>query len=66
MDGTATDLFRANYLWQGVVVPPGSHRIELTYYDGLAVVCRWISLISTVGLIGGLFYLGRKETRGEE
>jgi hypothetical protein len=66
VDGTATDLFRANYLWQGVVVPPGSHRIELTYYDGLAVVCRWISLISTVGLIGGLFYLGRKETRGEE
>lgn len=61
VDGNPVDLFRANYLWQGVVIPPGRHRVELDYYDGLAVVCRWLSLISTVGLIAGLVYFGRRE-----
>ena len=65
VNGQPIDIFRANFLWQGVVVPPGSHRIELSYYDGLAVVCRWISLISALGLIAGLVYFARKDHRGQ-
>ncbi len=64
LDDRPTELFRANYLWQGVLVPPGNHRIELTYYDRLAVVCRWISLISAIGLVAGLVYFARTE-RGQ-
>lgn len=65
LDGESTDIFRTNYLWQGVVVPPGRHTIKLTYYDGLAVVCRWISLISTLGLVAGLIHFVRKDRRGQ-
>lgn len=63
VDGTPADLLRANYLWQGVVVPPGSHTVDLVYEDGLAVVCRWISFISFLGLVVGLIVLYRKDTR---
>ena len=54
------EIKHANYVWQAVVVPAGHHEITLTYHDSLAVLCRWISLISILILIGGLVTLARK------
>ncbi|MEE2754891.1 MAG: YfhO family protein [Candidatus Latescibacterota bacterium] len=59
LDGQPVEIRRANYVWQTITVPPGEHTIALTYYDSLAVICRWISLISALLLIGGSVYFGR-------
>ncbi len=32
LDGEPVALFRANYMLRGVVVPPGTHRIEMTFH----------------------------------
>jgi hypothetical protein len=37
IDGSAAPLFRANYMLRSVVVPPGHHRIVLTYSRGYGV-----------------------------
>ena len=59
IDGQPVEIQHANYVWQAVVVPEGHHVVTLTYQDSLAQVCRWVSLISTLILIGGLVTLAR-------
>jgi hypothetical protein len=56
LDGAATQIYKVNYVVQGVVVPPGEHTITLTY-DPPAF--RWgvgISLISLVVWLGLIFF----------
>jgi hypothetical protein len=60
VDGQPVEIHRANYVWQAVKVPPGQHTISLTYHDSLAQICRWISLISTFILVGGLIVMSRQ------
>tara|TARA_B100001123_G_scaffold444046_1_gene591814 strand:- start:2528 stop:4969 length:2442 start_codon:yes stop_codon:yes gene_type:complete len=57
IDGNPASLFRANYVWKGLVVPAGKSTVQLTYRDPIAVACRWISLLSSVFLIGSIFWL---------
>ena len=59
IDGQPVEVQHANYVWQVVVVPAGHHVVTLTYHDSLAQLCRWVSLISTLILIGGLITLAR-------
>lgn len=59
VDGQPVEILRANYVWQAVPLPAGNHSVTLTYQDSLAVVCRWISLISTILLIAGLVFFTR-------
>ena len=59
IDGQPVEIQHANYVWQAVVVPAGHHVVTLTYHDSLAQLCRWVSLISTLILIGGLITLAR-------
>ena len=54
VDGEEQPLLRANYLWQGIAVPAGTHRVELRYHDPIVATCRWISLSGTVLLLIGL------------
>ena len=61
IDGQETAIHRANYVWQAVHVPSGTHTVSLTYSDSLAVACRWISLISLVLLIAGSAYFFRTD-----
>jgi hypothetical protein len=53
LDGQPVEIVRANYLSQGVVVPSGSHTVELRYEPGAV---RYGALLSLVGLggVGGL------------
>jgi hypothetical protein len=49
IDGQPTKLFRANYAFQAVLVPPGRHHIHLFYRDrafeiGAAIsLCMWVN-----------------------
>ncbi len=59
IDGEPVQIHRANYVWQAVVVPAGEYTISLIYHDALAQMCRWVSLISALILVGGLVYFSR-------
>jgi hypothetical protein len=48
MDGTRVEIYRVNYLLQGVPVPQGIHRVELTYHLPL-----WPGLVSLIALAAG-------------
>jgi hypothetical protein len=44
LDGTTVPIVRANYLFQGLYVPPGRHRIELAYRPGSLLLGALLSL----------------------
>lgn len=46
IDGHATKLWRANYNFQAVQVPPGRHCVRLVYEDDYFYIGLWISLIT--------------------
>ncbi len=53
LDGQTVEILRTNYLSQGVVVPQGSHTIEMSYQSGalnLGAVLSLLGLLGTVGL----------------
>lgn len=66
VDGRPADIHRANFVWQAVSIPPGRHTVEITYHDSLAKACRWISLLSTVGLLAGLVLFSRRDAQAGE
>ncbi len=45
MDGTRVEIYRVNYLLQGIPVPKGTHRVELTFHLSL-----WPGLVSLMAL----------------
>jgi hypothetical protein len=49
LDGEDTGLFRANYLSQGVIVPEGTHTVELDYHPASFV---YGVIVSVLGLLG--------------
>ncbi len=60
VNGQEKLLLRANYLWQGVALESGEHKVELRYRDPIVAITRWITLSGTVVLIVGLVVLGRQ------
>jgi uncharacterized membrane protein YfhO len=64
VDGKETRLWRANYAFQALELPPGRHQVLLVYRD-LAFV--WGSVVSVVSLlvVGGLLILLRRKTLGK-
>jgi hypothetical protein len=55
LDGRPTDLIRVNLIQQGIVVPPGHHRVELNF---VSTSFWWGSLISLLGaFVWGVFIL---------
>jgi hypothetical protein len=60
IDGTVTRIYRTNYAFRGVVVPPGEHTLKLSfepvsYYLGVKIT--WVTTILIYGF--ALFYLLR-------
>jgi hypothetical protein len=49
LDGEGTALFRANYLSQGVIVPEGTHTVELDYHPASFM---YGVIVSVLGLLG--------------
>jgi hypothetical protein len=63
IDGRRVEHFFANIAFIGVYVPPGGHRIRLTYLPESFVRGRAISLSTLVLLLGGLVAEGIRRKR---
>jgi len=59
LDGRLVPAIITNIGYQGIVVPPGRHRIEMQYRNDLVVVGLWISAITLALLIGVLVFYRR-------
>jgi hypothetical protein len=51
IDGRPATLLETNLAFQGLVVPPGPHRIEMRYRNPLVAIGAAISLLTLVGLL---------------
>ena len=58
IDGQETPIYRLNYLFRGVVVPAGTHRLEMKFDPDSFRFGRNISLVSNILLLGGLGFAG--------
>lgn len=70
VDGVEAPVMRANYLFQAVAIPAGSHEIELRYEPRAVVVGLWLSassaLIALIPVGVGIGAQRRTRTRKEE
>jgi hypothetical protein len=65
VDGTETPIYRLDYMFRGVVVPPGDHTVTMTfeprgYYLGKTLVL-WINLLMLGGAAIAGFIMWRKK-----
>ena len=64
VDGRPADIERVDYLLRGVMVPEGTHRVELRY-EPLSWRLGWITSGVALALVGGLGLVGwRRRSRG--
>ena len=59
VNGQSTQIWKANYGFQAVVVPAGRHRIELRYEDRLVLGG---AIVSTLALVVCVALLARRST----
>jgi uncharacterized membrane protein YfhO len=69
VDGEPARLYRANFLFRGVPVDAGTHRVAFTfapasYLQGRVISCTALVLVGALSLLG-LFSAMRKGTRTE-
>jgi hypothetical protein len=58
IDGQETPIHQLNYLFRGVVVPAGTHRLEMKFDPDSFRYGKNISLVSNIFLLGGLGFAG--------
>jgi uncharacterized membrane protein YfhO len=58
IDGTATPIYRTNYLFRGIVVPPGQHTISFLYRPVSAAVGMALTALTFL-VVMGLLIIGR-------
>jgi hypothetical protein len=58
VDGKPAELYRANYAYQAVEVPPGRHEVRLVYRDRLFWLGAAISLAALICCVAGLAKTG--------
>ncbi|MGH2567259.1 MAG: YfhO family protein, partial [Bacteroidota bacterium] len=63
IDGNPTEMYRVNYLFRGVVVPPGVHMLTMTFEPGGFYLGKNISLSMNILLLGALGYIGVSRLR---
>jgi hypothetical protein len=65
IDGQPAPIYRANYLFRGLVVPAGTHTIELRYRPQAAVAGALMSAIAST-ILGVVVLVGfrRRQTNG--
>jgi hypothetical protein len=69
LDDAPVDILRANYLSQGVIVPEGTHRIELRYEPDSFRYGAIVSVLILLGIVGLgvlLGYRGRRRARAAD
>jgi hypothetical protein len=64
IDGKEAEIIRANYLFRGLVVPPGEHTIEMRFEPSGFVLGKNLSLAVNLLVILGFGVVGFFEWRG--
>jgi hypothetical protein len=62
IDGAATEVYRANYVFRAVSLPAGSHTVEFIFFPRpyyLGSVIRWIMALGLTGMM--IWELGRQK-----
>jgi hypothetical protein len=62
VDGRPAPLLKANYAYQAIVVPAGTHRVDLRYQDRFFRIGGIISAVTLVACGAGVLRRGRKCT----
>ncbi|RKZ00024.1 MAG: hypothetical protein DRQ13_01215 [Ignavibacteriae bacterium] len=60
IDGTETEIYKANHGFRGIVVPKGEHKVVFTYLPESFVISKYVALLlstlTILGLIIGLIF----------
>jgi hypothetical protein len=54
IDGKETEIYRLNYLFRGVIIPQGTHTLEMKFEPGSFTLGKTISLGTNLLVLGGL------------
>ena len=69
IDGVETKIYRTNHAFRGIVVPEGTHKIELSYQPESFVISKYLSLtfssVIMLGLVAGIGFNLRKKFSGK-
>ncbi|MCX7984587.1 MAG: YfhO family protein [Bacteroidetes bacterium] len=61
IDNKELPIYRLNYMFRGIVVPPGDHLIRMVFEPQSFYIGKWISLITNIVVLGGLlFFVAQK------
>ena len=63
VDGNEIPIYRANYLFRAVVIPPGTHKLEMKFEPKGFFIGKNLSLAANVLILGGLGFFGFQEWR---
>ncbi len=69
VDGAAVQIHKANYGFQGIVVPQGKHKVEFVYEPKGFAAGKYLSLILNVLMFGGLalaLFVSKKKKPAEK
>lgn len=50
IDGSKSEIYKANFGFQAIIVPPGVHTVQFVYIDKLFIAGLFISIISSLSL----------------
>jgi hypothetical protein len=56
VDGKEAPILRANYAFRAVEIPAGRHQVEFIYRPRIFYVGLWITLLTSLFIIGAAFY----------
>ncbi|GAK57009.1 hypothetical protein U27_03973 [Candidatus Vecturithrix granuli] len=60
VDGKQTDIYKANYTFQAIYAPKGSHEIIFTFQPTQFQTGLWITVLTGIGLCGFFIYEKRR------
>jgi hypothetical protein len=63
VDGEEAEMLRANFVWKGVCLPAGEHRVEFRYRSPVLLYSRTVSgvsLLAILGIFAGDFFSRRR------
>ncbi|HTY37292.1 MAG TPA: YfhO family protein [Bacteroidota bacterium] len=68
IDGHEVSIYRLDYMFRGLIVPAGTHKVEMRFLPDSFRIGRSISLAANILLVGGLAWAGfdvwRKRKKG--
>jgi hypothetical protein len=63
LDGQSVPVYTTDYLLRGVILPAGSHRVELRYSSSAARTGAWVSLLTLALCVGLMIYARAKSAK---